>query len=204
MLGLYVSDHPLRGLERSLGAHTDCSLAELRDLGSAEAPGGPAEGVVRSVGGVVTDLKRQYTKKGELMARFVLEDLEASMEVFVFPKVMAEYGAMLANDAIVVVRGRLDLRDETPKLVCMEVRRPQLTPVGEPKALRILLPLGQLTDETVERLRGVLREHPGSCPVLLHVGSKVLRLPPAFNVDSRNGLIGELKTLLGPNAIVAA
>ena len=48
------------------------------------------------------------------------------MEVFVFPRVMTDYGMLLENDAIVVVRGRLDLRDETPKLVCMEVRRPEL------------------------------------------------------------------------------
>ncbi|MCI4370887.1 MAG: DNA polymerase III subunit alpha, partial [Thermoplasmata archaeon] len=127
MLGLYVSDHPLRGLEGSLSRHTDCSLAELRDAGLSEAGGGPlAEGVVRSVGGVVTDLKRQYTKKGELMGRFVLEDLEASMEVFVFPRVMTDYGTLLENDGIVVIRGRLDLREESPKLVCMEVRRPDL------------------------------------------------------------------------------
>ena len=85
---------------------------------------------MRSVGGVVTDLKRQYTKKGDLMARFVLEDLQASMEVFVFPRVMADYGALLENDAIVVVRGRLDLRDEQPKIVCMEVRRPTLEAGG--------------------------------------------------------------------------
>jgi DNA polymerase-3 subunit alpha len=162
-----------------------------------------AEGVVRSVGGVVTDLKRQYTKKGELMARFVLEDLEASMEVFVFPRVMADYGTMLENDAIVVVRGRLDLRDETPKVVCMELRRPELSH-GSAQELRISLPLGQLTEDKVDRLRGVLMEHPGQSPVLLHVGAKVLRLPPEFNVDSRNGLVGELKTLLGANAIVAA
>jgi DNA polymerase-3 subunit alpha len=161
------------------------------------------EGVVRSIGGVVTELKRQYTRKGELMARFVLEDLEAAMEIFVFPRVMAEYGAMLANDAVVVVRGRLDLRDETPKVVCMELRRPELGG-AERQELRISLPLGQLTDEKVERLRGVLLEHPGSSPVLLHVGSKVIRLPPEFNVDSRNGLVGLLKTLLGANAIVAA
>jgi hypothetical protein len=74
----------------------------------------------------------------------------------------------------------------------------------ERQVLRISLPLGQLTDEKVERLRGVLLEHPGSSPVLLHVGSKVLALPPEFNVDSRNGLVGVLKTLLGANAIVAA
>jgi len=152
---------------------------------------------------VVTDLKRQWTKKGELMARFVLEDLEASMEVFVFPRVMAEYGTMLENDAIVVVRGRLDLRDETPKLVCMELRRPELSH-GSAQELRIRLPLGQLTEDNVDRLKGVLLEHPGQCPVLLHVGEKVLRLPPEFNVNSRNGLVGELKTLLGPNAILAA
>ncbi len=204
MLGLYVSDHPLRGLEGSLGRHTDCPLAELRDLGLADAGGGPmSEGVVRSVGGVVTELKRQYTKKGELMGRFVLEDLEASMEVFVFPRVMADYGTLLENDAIVVVRGRLDLRDETPKIVAMEVRRPDLS-TNERQELRIALPLGQLTEDKVDRLRGVLLEHPGASPVLLHVGDKVLRLPPEFNVDSRNGLVGELKTLLGANAIVAA
>jgi DNA polymerase-3 subunit alpha len=204
MLGLYVSDHPLRGLEGSLSRHTDCSLAELRDAGLSEAGGGPlAEGVVRSIGGVVTDLKRQYTKKGELMGRFVLEDLEASMEVFVFPRTMTDYGTLLENDAIVVIRGRLDLREESPKLVCMEVRRPDLS-TGGAQELRISLPLGHLTEDKVDRLRGVLLEHPGQSPVLLHVGAKVLRLPPEFNVDSRNGLVGELKTLLGANAIVAA
>ena len=58
------------------------------------------------------------------MARFVLEDLQAAMEVFVFPKTMAEYGALIENDAILVVRGRLDTREDEPKIVCMEVTRP--------------------------------------------------------------------------------
>ena len=79
---------------------------------------------VRAVGGVVTDLRRTYTKKGDLMARFVLEDLQAAMEVFVFPKTMADYGALIENDAILVVRGRLDTREEEPKIVCMEVAAP--------------------------------------------------------------------------------
>ncbi|MGH9089300.1 MAG: DNA polymerase III subunit alpha, partial [Acidimicrobiales bacterium] len=195
MLGLYVSDHPLLGVEQALARHTDCSLGEVRD------GAGEAEGVVRAVGGVVTDLRRQYTKKGDLMARFVLEDLQASMEVFVFPKVMADHGALLDNDVVVVVRGRVDLRDEQPKLVAMEVRRPEL---GSPDAqeLRIALPLVALTDDKVGRLKSLLSEHPGTSPVLLHVGGKILRLPPHFNVDSRHGLVGELKWLLGAGAIV--
>jgi DNA polymerase-3 subunit alpha len=207
MLGLYVSDHPLLGLGEALARHTDGTLAELRDSAGGDLPGleggAWAEGLVRSVGGVVTELRRQYTKKGDLMARFVLEDLQASMEVFVFPKVMAQFGSMLENDAIVVVRGRLDLRDEDPKLVCIEIQRPALggTSANE---LRIALPLGVLTDDTVGRLRDVLGAHPGESPVLLQVGEKLLRLPPAFNVDGRNGLVGELKSLLGANAVLAS
>jgi DNA polymerase III subunit alpha len=203
MLGLYVSDHPLLGLEQALARHTDCSLADFRESASSDSGSGyGADGSVKTIGGVVTDLKRQHTKKGELMARFVLEDLQASMEVFVFPRVMADYGMLLENDAIVAIRGRLDLREDQPKIVCMEVRRPELSVAGA-QELRIALPIQKLTDDTVGRLRGVLVGHPGDSPVLLHVGAKILRLPPEFNVDSRNGLVGELKRLLGANAIVA-
>ncbi|HXZ62489.1 MAG TPA: OB-fold nucleic acid binding domain-containing protein, partial [Acidimicrobiales bacterium] len=197
MLGLYVSDHPLRGYEAALGRHTDSSLAEMREDDTPAGDRSP----VRTVGGVVTDLRRSYTKKGDLMARFVLEDLQAAMEVFVFPKTMAEYGAWIENDAVIVVKGRLDTRDEEPKIVCMEVSRPVLER-GDAN-LHITLPLGVLTDAKVDGLKQVLSGHPGSSPVLLHVGEKVLRLPPEFNVDCRNGLVGELKRLLGQSAVLS-
>ena len=207
MLGLYISDHPLMGLEGSLARMTDCTLAELRDVDQDPSGGGPTgpggyggEGQVRLVGGVVTELKRRYTKKGDLMATFVLEDLNASIEVFVFPKSMTDYGALLDDDAIVVLKGRVDLRDDRLKLVCMEVQRPELA-VDGCADLRISLPLHRLTDRLVDGLKRLLREHPGDSPVFLHVGEKVLRLPPEFNVDSRRGLVGELRVLLGPNAI---
>ncbi len=136
MLGLYISDHPLMGLEGALARLTDCPLAELRDI-DTESPaglsgqGGPGgEGQVRLVGGVVTELTRRYTKKGDLMGTFVLEDLNASIEVFVFPKCMADYGALLDDDAVVVIKGRVDLRDDRLKLVCMEVQRPELAVEG--------------------------------------------------------------------------
>jgi DNA polymerase III subunit alpha len=197
MLGLYVSDHPLKGFEAALARHTDSSLSDMREEDVAAGDRSP----VRSVGGVVTDLRRSYTKKGDLMARFVLEDLQAAMEVFVFPKTMAEYGALIENDAILVVRGRLDTREEEPKIVCMEVSRPLLQR-GE-EDLHIKLPLGVLTDAKVDGLKDVLSGHPGPSPVLLHVGEKVLRLPAEFNVDCRNGLVGELKRLLGQTAVLS-
>ncbi len=209
MLGLYISDHPLMGLEGSLARLTDCTLAELRDIDPDSSPGFPSgsgnpggEGQIRMVGGVVTELVRRYTKKGDLMATFVLEDLNASIEVFVFPKSMADYGALLDDDAIVVLKGRPDLRDDRLKLICMEVHRPELVLDGV-SDLRISLTPHTLTDGKVDGLKRLLREHPGDSPVLLHVGEKVLRLPAEFNVDSRRGLVGELRVLLGPNAILA-
>jgi DNA polymerase-3 subunit alpha len=208
MLGLYISDHPLMGLEGSLGRLTDCTLAELRDidpdgLGMAGGAGSyNNEGQVRQAGGVVTDLSRRYTKKGDLMATFVLEDLQASIDVFVFPKTMAEYGALLDDDAIVVLKGRVDMRDDRVKLVCMEIQRPDLA-TDVRSELRIVLSPNALTDSKVNQLKHLLSEHPGASPVLLHVGEKVLKLPTEFNVDSHRGLVGELRVLLGPKAILS-
>jgi len=197
MLGLYVSDHPLMGFEAALARHTDSTLSDMREEDPSSADRAP----VRMVGGVVTDLRRSYTKKGDLMARFVLEDLQAAMEVFVFPRTMAEYGALIENDAIIVVKGRLDTREEEPKIVCMEVSRPMLDR-GQ-SDLHIRLPLGVLTEARVDGLKDVLSCHPGPSPVLLHVGEKIIQLPPEFNVDFRNGLVGELKRLLGQSAVLS-
>ena len=200
MLGLYVSDHPLRGFEGALARLTDCSIAEVKDADDLGDPAFGREGQVKTVGGVITGLARRYTKRGELMATFQLEDLAASVEVFVFPKAMAEMGHKLRDDAIVVVRGRIDTRDDQVKLVCMDLDVHELKEGTGP--LRVQLPLG-LSDEVLERLKDVLAEHPGEEPVHVQVGQTTLRLPEEFNVDSRRGLVGELRVLLGPQAVLS-
>ena len=137
MLGLYVSDHPLMGVEQALRNVTDVTIRDLLDSAAPSADGAGAVGGVDAqavgqemvsvtTGGVVTALARRYTRRGELMATFVLEDLEAAIEVMVFPKTMLEYGGLLEQDAIVAVRGRLDLREDQPKLICREMRRLEL------------------------------------------------------------------------------
>ncbi len=205
MLGLYVSDHPLLGVESALRRLTEVSIRELLDQATGPVDPSPAgaagEGGTRVVGGVVTGLSRRYTKRGELMATFVLEDLEAAIEAFVFPKVMQEHGGALVEDAVVLVRGRLDLRDDQPKLVCSEIRRQQLEPDGVGTPIEVSVPVGSLTESLVRRLRELVVEHPGSVPVHVRLGEKVLRLPAEFNVDPRNGFVGALKELLGANAV---
>jgi DNA polymerase-3 subunit alpha len=192
MLGLYVSSHPLLGVASALRRHTECTIAELREL---------KDGECRWVGGVVTALTRKYTKRGDLMAVFTLEDLDAAIEAMVFPRTMLEYGALLAEDAVVCLKSRLDLKEEPAKIVCLEVRRPDLSDADTPP-LRIKLAPGSLTDSVVGRLKSVLQEHPGDTPVFLHLDRTILRLPDDFRVDSRNGLFAELRVLLGPNGLV--
>ena len=195
MLGLYVSDHPLLGTERVLKRHIDGTLAEFRD---------GREGELRTLGGIVTGLSRKYTKRGDLMATFVLEDLGAALDVMVFPKTMAEHGHLLENDAIVCVRGRLDRRDDQPKIVAMEVTRPEIDLDGAPP-VRLRLPLTKISDDRVDNLRELLRRHPGDSPVFVHLErperTTVLRLADDFRVDATNGLFAELRILLGPDCI---
>ncbi len=188
MLGLYLSDHPLKGVESALARHSDATIVEVRE--------GARDGEVRWVGGVVTGVVRKYTKRGELMATFVLEDLVSSVEVWVFPRTMTEVAHLLSDDAIVCVKGRLDLRDEQPKLVCMEIKRPDLNTRDEP--LHLQVPVHALTDDRLQSLKRLLGEHPGPSPVLLHVGAKCIRLASQWSVDTTRGLLAELRVLLGP------
>ncbi|MFM8305294.1 MAG: DNA polymerase III subunit alpha, partial [Actinomycetota bacterium] len=195
MLGLYVSDHPLMGAERALRRYTDSTLSELKEA---------REGEMRVVGGIVTALSRRYTKRGDPMATFVLEDLGAAMEVMVFPKTMADYGHTLEDDAIVCVRGRLDQRDDVPKMIAIEITRPDLVLDGGPP-VRLRTKPGALSEQRITRLKELLLEHPGESQVFVQLEGAdkvtVLRLGDEFCVDPTNGLFAELRILLGADCI---
>jgi len=195
MLGLYVSDHPLLGTEAALRRHAECTLAEFREA---------REGEAHTVAGIVTALNRKYTKRGDLMATFVLEDLGAALEVMVFPKTMTEHGPVLEDDAIVCVRGRLDRREDQPKIIAMEITRPEIVLDGAPP-VRVRVPLLKLSDQRVDELREILRRHPGDSEIFVHLErperTTVLRLADDYRVDATNGLYAELRILLGPDCI---
>jgi DNA polymerase-3 subunit alpha len=193
MLGLYVSDHPLMGAEASLRRRTECTIAELE---------GVEDGAIRTIGGLVTALQRKWTKKGDLMAVFALEDLQTSMEVMVFPKTMQLYGHLLEDDAVVIVKGRVDRRDDQPKLMATELERFEPITDGAPP-VRVNLSANALSEAMLANLKGLLQEHPGESQVFLHLGdTTVLRLPEQFCVDASTGLVAELRVLLGPDAVI--
>ena len=80
-----------------------------------------SDGAPCSVGGVITSLNRKYTKKGDLMAVFILEDLQSSIEVMVFPRTMRDVGHLLEEDSVIVLKGRVDSRDDQPKLIAQKI-----------------------------------------------------------------------------------
>ncbi len=194
MLGLYVSDHPLLGLEGALSRKSEDSLNDLEHK---------EDGGVVVVGGVVTALQRKWTKKGDLMGIFILEDLTTSIEVMVFPRTFTDYGHLLEDDRIVILRARLQKRDEETKLMAQTIEVFESESLGSSRPLRLEIRPDQLSEALIERLKLVLSQHPGESQVYIHLSeTQVVKLADEFNVRTDGGLIPELRVLLGPDSVV--
>ena len=194
MLGLYVSDHPLFGVETALKRRVDHALIDLQTM---------EDGSQVVVGGVVTGLTRKFTKKGDQMAVFVLEDLDASIEVTIFPRTLAEQGHKLEDDLIVSVKGRLDRRDESRfGLIGQTITVLSGLQDGPAAPLRLKLPSTSLDELRIQRLKRILRDHPGESIVMVDIGQgKILRLADEFRVDVDHS-VGELRMAFGHEAVL--
>ncbi|HJQ76828.1 MAG TPA: DNA polymerase III subunit alpha [Acidimicrobiia bacterium] len=194
MLGLYVSDHPLLTVGAALAASTTTTIPDLPEM-SDRAP--------VTIGGIVASITRRWTKNGDPMLFFQLEDLEASVEVIVFPKTVHDFGPLVVEDAVLVVSGNLDHRGDDVKVVAREIRE---LAIRDDSAVRLAVTASRLTPEVVSGLKGILRNHPGSATVFLNLSddgdTKVLRLGDDHRVEPRSALFAELKELLGPRAIL--
>jgi DNA polymerase-3 subunit alpha len=194
MLGLYVSDHPLLGVEAALRRKVDCPIAEASDR---------EDGGMVTLGGLVTNVARKFTKKGDQMAVFLLEDLDATIECTVFPRDLMELGHKLTDDAIVTVKGRIDRRDDTRvSFMVKDVQVLEGLESGAAAPLRLRVPASTLNEARINQIRSILGEHPGSSPVYLHIApGKVLRLGDDFCVDL-DRVVGELRMALGHDAVM--
>jgi DNA polymerase III subunit alpha len=203
MLGLYVSDHPLFGLEHVLARAADMSIAALWEDGAQGAPA-VADGQVVNLAGILSGVQRRITKQGRAWASAVLEDLGGAVEVLFFPNTYELIGQYIAEDAIVVVKGRVDRRDDQPRLMAMDLSLPDVSAADEVKPVLLALPPSRCTPPLVERLKEVLHSHPGPAEVHLKLvnGSRttLLRLGPV-RVAPTTALMADLKALLGPQAV---
>ncbi len=200
MLGLYVSDHPLQGLEGLLSQHADQSITSII------ADDGPHDGAIVTISGMITSLSRRIAKaSGNAYARAEIEDLGGSIEVMFFGQVYGPIASVLAEDLVVVVKGRLQRRDDgAVALNCMELSVPDLSE-GTNGPLQISMPTHKATEIVISELGDVLRNHRGNSEVRLHLQgdtrTEVMALPVHLRVNPSPSLFGDLKVLLGPTCL---
>jgi DNA polymerase-3 subunit alpha len=222
MLGLYISDHPLRHVHDVMATRINAPLSELVDL--------PDKTLV-TVGGIVTAVKRATTRGGSAMAFVTLEDLTGSCEVIIFPKIYEQVHFLLKRDAVIVVRGKVDIAEQQAKLLADRVLTledaEEVAPLpvlvasasangdgdtaGDsppatraPGALHVRVDAGQLGEEGLHRLKEMLGRRHGDLPVLLHVRAsdrEVVMDARDLRVAASAELQAELETLLGAGAV---
>jgi DNA polymerase III subunit alpha len=194
-LGLYVSEHPLDAIRDQLRKRTDCTLVELERR---------REGETVLAGGIVSSLRSTVTKKGEPMAFVQLDDLTGSVEVVVFNSTYAAARELLVEDAVLVVKGRVDHKQQgETKLVALEVSRFEAAP--ERREVRLKVDARSAPAGVIRELAGLVRDFPGEAPVYVDlvtsIGPKLLELGPEYRVDPQPDFFASVRHLLGAASV---
>jgi DNA polymerase III subunit alpha len=196
-LGLYVSSHPLADVRDQLARRSDIPLSQAESL---------RDGQVVTVGGLVTSVKPFVTRKGDHMAFAELDDTTGSIEVVVFANTLSAVRELLVADAVVMVKGRADRKNEGEvKLVAFEIVPFQAT--VDFGVVRLRLDARATPAAIIQELKSLIGEFPGDAPVVLEVqtseGPKTLRFGPEFKVRPDGDFFAEAKALLGDAALIA-
>jgi len=198
MLGFYITKHPLARYERIIRGYSTCSVSGLAAL---------RDGREVILGGIISKLRMTTTKKtGEKMAIIGFEDLDGTVEVLVFPSAYPNLAKHIKMDAILFIKGRLNMREEEPKIIASE-----MVPIDEvreklTKAVYINLVSTGLEKDILETLKGILAKYPGELPVylgFLRPDKKVteILLGADFRVAPAEKLVTDIEELLGQGVI---
>ena len=198
MLGLYVSDHPLLGVEHLLRSSTDMPISQINDESIGH------EQIV-TIGGLITQIQRKVSRRGDSWAIVTVEDLEGAVDVMFFANSYTQHSMNLMEDRIVVIRGRVDKREEQVKVMALDMSMPDisLAPTGP---LIISMDTMRCTPPVVDRIKEILRSHPGKREVHLKLDdgrkSLVMKIGDDLRVTASPSLSADLKAILGPDCLV--
>ncbi len=198
MLGLYVSDHPLLGVEHLLRSSTDMPISQISDdsIGHEQ---------IITIGGLITQIQRKVSRRGESWAIVTIEDLEGAVDVMFFATSYTQHAMNLMEDRMVIIRGRVNKREEQVKLMAMDLSTLDisLAPTGP---LIISMDTVRCTPPVVDRIKEILRSHPGKREVHLKLDdgrkSLVMRIGEDLRVTASPSLSADLKAILGPDCLV--
>ena len=189
--GLYISGHPLAALEKELSAFN-------RTTSDINATGFYAlkDGARVRLGGIIAGFRTKTTKSGNVMAFANLEDLRGTCELIMLPQILSKYRPLLEDDALVVITGKVDQREEGPQLVVDEVAPLGGTDNKPPATLYLRITEGKSVPKA---LTEALSRHPGHHPVRVVYAetNKVQQVPRELFVNASEECIGELGALIG-------
>ncbi len=198
MLGLYVSDHPLLGVEHVLRAATDLPISGL-------AEDSIAHDQIVTIAGLISGIQRKVSRQGASWAIVTVEDLAGAVDVLFFSNSYAQHALNLIEDRVVVIRGRVDKREEIPRITALELSLPDINQAAT-GPLVIKMELARCTPPIVDRMKEILRSHPGTREVHLRLESEakntILKLDEKLKVTASPSLSADLKSILGPDCLV--
>ncbi|MBI3753659.1 MAG: DNA polymerase III subunit alpha [Deltaproteobacteria bacterium] len=196
-LGFYITGHPLEKYAEELKhlANTDTDgIKERQD--DAEV----------SIAGMVTAVKEINTKKGDRMAFITLEDLKGFVEVIVFSDVYKNTAPYLSSEAPVVIKGKIDKGEEDVKIIAHTVYPLEQAKTMIVNVAHIKADAARLETVSLEKIKGVLSAHAGSCPVYIHLvwsdREVVIAVPDKLRVAPSEKFIKDIEMLLGDGSVV--
>lgn len=157
ILGLYVSGHPLHEYAKVLKTRIKHQIADLNQ---------EEDGRRIAIGGIITSVRRSITKKGETMAYCIVEDLTGSIEVLVFPRALQKYHTCVETDKVVIISGRINLQEDSPKFFAEEIEVLTLPDIKTPK-LYIKIDTTTMDSTQIETIGHILKNYRGQIPVYL-------------------------------------
>ncbi|MDP2937831.1 MAG: DNA polymerase III subunit alpha, partial [Candidatus Omnitrophota bacterium] len=195
MLGFYVTGHPLARYAHELKRFTSSSTANLHEY---------EDGREIKLVGLIAKIKQTVTRaKQEKMAILKLEDLEGIVEVLVFPAAFQKSARYIQPNTVVLVKGRLDRREDTPKIVAND-----LFPMDEAYKLitSVNINLSGIRENLFETLKELLIHYPGRIPIYLHLDTPAksrvhLVVGEGFYVLPSEKLLQDIESLLGEDRV---
>lgn len=196
LLGFYISGHPLSRYARQLKRYSSSPINDLSKFKDEES--------IKLVG-LITKIKNTITrKKQEKMAILMIEDLDGLIEVLVFPGVYQKVSKYILVNNVVLLRGRLNLKENTPKIIADD-----LYPIDEIHRLvtSVKIDLAGCKENVFDSLKTLLAASSGSTPVYLHLDApnksriQILVGQELF-IDPKEKLIQDIEDLIGENKVV--
>lgn len=203
-LGIYLTGHPLQEVEKEIKRVSNCDTNLLEEEKDSYKQG---QAVVMA--GIISASKKMFTKKGDQMAIMTLEDLYGDIEVLVFPKTFEKSRDNIAEDNIVVVKGKLDTKDDSPKILAESVELLQDYQGGaaeKPKIQRmvkIIIPASLSDEEGLKAYRKLARAHRGEIPVAIMCAKSGHKYKVDFDlwVENNDEFFKECRELFGADCI---